>query len=153
MYYFCESSCLSMHRYVGRCRHEHSSAKRVWMAPNSVYHLWEATCHKHPHILESGKTLLCHDNVSAHQSILVQEYLIKNDITVLLHVSLLFRSSPCRLLPVPKNESPLEGIQKRWRRLRSQHLRSHKKRPARVLTKVVQPLTEMCDSRLELQIR
>jgi hypothetical protein len=96
-----------------------------------------------PHIWEFGNWLYHHDSAPAHWSLLVYNH---------PSISLLYRCSPCCLLPTPKSESSPEGTQVLISKNGVKNATmaaldgGHWKKPVQVPSAVVQPVAGMCDS-------
>jgi hypothetical protein len=61
----------------------------VWKVsvPDIIRRLWAAVRRKRPEKMENQHVVLLHDNAPAHRSVLVKDFLAKNNVTELQHPS------------------------------------------------------------------
>ena len=59
---------------------------------------------------KNGNWLLHHDNVSAHTSLVVREFLIKNNVSIVPHPAYSPGLAPCNFYVFPENETPVERV-------------------------------------------
>jgi len=65
---------------------------------------------KRPEMWKNGNWLLHHDNVSAHTSLVVREFLIKNNVSTVPHPAYSPGLAPCNFYVFPENETPVERV-------------------------------------------
>ena len=79
------------------------------MHTDILRHLRDAVSTKRPEIWRANRSFLLHDNAPSHCSVLVKDFLAKNNLTIMQHPLYSPNLAPADFLPLPSTEISTDG--------------------------------------------